>query len=155
MTFLRANPTHMGPIAVNVAPYPQPANTSRATTVQEMYSAGFSAMGVRFDYDVGKPLPNVQLRMAIRNNSPSHEMRVKIDVPPYLLVAGLTPTSQIFMPLAKSETRVMTFGLNEVYMKEQTTFRHIDYVGGVQFTVTPQNVNGPVFVYTTLPPLIV
>jgi hypothetical protein len=154
MPLLRPNPTNMGPNAVNVTPYPQPANTSRASTVQQMYTVAFSSPGIRFDYEVGKVLPNVQLRMVIRNNSPSHDMLVKIDIPPYLLVAGIQPTTQVATVLAKNETRVINFGLNEAYMKAQTTLRHVDSQDAVQLAISPINVNGPVFVYTTLPPLV-
>jgi hypothetical protein len=132
---------------IHTTPYTPPDGFIVAATVGEIFDVVYSPFMSHIAYSVGEP-PIAQFPCKIRNRAVTNTIRVKVELPDYL------STSTVDFVIAPSETTLVTITLNESVVKNKSQSTIKQFVGEIAFLISPENVNAPILVPDSLPPLV-
>jgi hypothetical protein len=123
-----------------------PENTFRATSIEQMYSIAFDSTVRNFTYEVGVPFFTT-VNVKFRNNTTSHSLRVKFDVPSFI-----NPIDSVLLAVGSETIVVISLHEENAQQKSQEAAKQIDSF--VRWSVSPEQVFGPVFVKLDMPSLV-
>lgn len=138
------------PILILVSPWQDPPNTFRATSIRDMYS--IVAFPNMFDitYEVGVPPTAIVPRIfTFRNNTQSNELELNLTLPPWWVCDTDMPTT-----ILRNTTIIFSLNFVEGPAISNSKTNVKTYPDEIIFNIAPVQVNGPVYVFNNLPPLI-
>ena len=133
----------MDPSIALIKSFQDPPNSTRATSVDQMFSITWGDTP-NYEYRVGMKTSNPFRFFVIKNKTISHDLKVSVSVPNWILTE-----TEIVIPKNGGHYTFKLALRDDAAEGLSKTFQRV-FEDSIKVEITPLNVNSPVYVSTTI-----